>query len=164
MVSNKIRRFPNPEFHSRFSSESHAAAEHLYDKSDALFFAATRWGGSECNLQAIMASEELGWLRDSRFVYTATRSPIFEERLKAVSCLAFLWSEQGIALLRDMTITDHEPGVRQSALWAYGFAGSEGAHELLQKRAASDPDSRTRAFFMAMLACLEVNNGLWWKV
>ena len=60
MVSNKIRRFPNPEFQSRFSSESHTAAEYLYDKSAALFFAATRWGGSECNLQAIMASQELG--------------------------------------------------------------------------------------------------------
>ena len=103
-------------------------------------------------------------LRDSRFVYPAARSPIFEERIKAVACLAFLWSEEGIGLLRDMILTDPEPSVRQSALWGYGFAGGEGAHGLLQMRAESDPDSRTRAVFMAMQACLEVNNGLWWKV
>ncbi len=68
-VSTKIRRFPNPEFESRFSAKHHTAAEYLYDRTDALFFAAMRWGGRECSLQAMIARQELGWLRDVRFVF-----------------------------------------------------------------------------------------------
>jgi hypothetical protein len=163
-VSTKIRRFPNPSFESRFSPDSRTAAEYLYDESDALFFAASRWGGRECSLHAMMARAELGWLRDSRFVYPAARSTVFEERVKAVACLAFLWSDEGVALLRDLALGDPEPGVRQSALWAYGFARGEGAEDLLRERVGRDSDSRTRTFFMDMLERLESNDGLWWKV
>jgi hypothetical protein len=42
LISKKIRRFPNPEFESRFSKVPHKAFEYLYDRTDALLFAATR--------------------------------------------------------------------------------------------------------------------------
>ena len=73
LISKKIKRFPNPEFESRFSKVPHKASEHLYDRTDALLFAATRWGGHECRMQAMMARSEIGPLRDPRFVYPALR-------------------------------------------------------------------------------------------
>jgi hypothetical protein len=67
-------------------------------------------------------------------------------------------------MLRRVVLNDSEPGLRQSALWAYGFAGGEGAEELLRQRAEADQDERTRDFFREAVACLMANNGLWWKV
>jgi hypothetical protein len=85
-------------------------------------------------------------------------------QLRSIAGLAYLWSAEGNELLRLVALNDSEPGLRQSALWAYGFAGGRGAEELLWERAGSDPDLRTRAFFIQALECLELNDGLWWKV
>jgi hypothetical protein len=164
LISKKIKRFPNPEFESRFSKEPHKASEHLYDRTDALLFAATRWGGHECRMQAMMAHSEVGPLRDPRFVYPALKSITFEERLRGVTCLAFLWSDSGRELLRQVALSDHEPAVRLSALWAYGFAGAEDAKELLLRQAECDSDASTRASFRDMSGCFAANEGLWWKV
>lgn len=144
LVKKKISRFLNPEFESRFSKETHKASEYLYDRTDALLFAETRWGGHECRMQAMMARSEIGPLRDPRFVYPALKSVIFEERLRGVACLAFLWSARSNKLLRQVAINDTESGVRLSALWAYGFAEGEGAEELLLRQAECDSDARAR--------------------
>jgi hypothetical protein len=93
-----------------------------------------RRGGLECNFQARLASSELGWLRDVRFVFPALCAKEVETRLAAVACLAFLWSEEGNKYLRRMAVEDVEPGVRQSALWAYGFANGIDAAELVSWR------------------------------
>lgn len=164
LVSSRIRRFLNPEFESRFSKIPGKASEYLYDRTDALLFAATRWGGQECRMQAMMVQSEIGSLRDPRFIYPALRSKVMEERLLGVAGLAFLWSDEGNALLRNAALNDVETGLRQSALWAYGFAGGEGAEELLQQQAERDPDERARAFFKDMAEYLAVNEGLWWKI
>ncbi|HEX8495366.1 MAG TPA: hypothetical protein VF658_21315 [Pyrinomonadaceae bacterium] len=163
LISKKISRFPNPEFECRFSKMPHKASEYLYDRTDALLFAATRWGGHECRMQAMMARSEIGPLRDPRFVYPALKSVIFEERLRGVAGLAFLWSARGGELLRQVALNDTELGVRLSALWGYGFAGGEGAEELL-RQAECDSDARARASFRDMTECLAANEGLWWKI
>jgi hypothetical protein len=163
-VKKKISRFLNPEFESRFSKEPHKASEYLYDRTDALLFAATRWGGHECRMQAMMVRGEIGALRDPRFVYPALKSVIFEERLRGVAGLAFLWSDWGNELLRQVAMNDTESGVRLSALWAYGFAGGEGAEELLLQQAEGDSAARARASFRNMSECLAANEGLWWKI
>jgi hypothetical protein len=163
-VKKKISRFLNPEFESRFSKVPHKASEYLYDRANALLFAATRWGGHECRMQAMLVRSEIGALRDPRFIYPALKSVTFEERLRGVAGLAFLWSDWGNELLRQAAMNDTESGVRLSALWAYGFAGGEGAEELLLRQAECDSDARVRAFFRDMTDCLAANEGLWWKI
>lgn len=164
LVSSRIRRFINPEFESRFSKIPGKASEYLYDRTDALLFAATRWGGHECRMQAMMAQSEIGSLRDPRFIFPALRSDVMEERLIGVAGLAFLWSDEGNALLRNAALNDIETGLRQSALWAYGFANGERAEELLAQQAESDPDERARASFREMINDLKISEGLWWKI
>jgi hypothetical protein len=73
LFHKKIRRIPNPDFKHRFSKEPRGASEFLYDRTDALFYAAKRWGGYECRFQANTARDELGWLRDVRYV-----SPLYK--------------------------------------------------------------------------------------
>lgn len=161
LISKKIKRFPNPDFESRFSNMPHKASEYLGDCTDALLFAAMRWGGHECRMQAMMARSEIGPLRDPRFVYPALRSAMFEERLRGVAGLAFPWSNCGRELLRDLALNDTEPAVRLSALWAYGFAGAEDAEELLSLQAECEPNVRARASLGEMTKCLVENQGLW---
>ena len=164
LLNKKIGRFPNPEFESRFSTEPHKASEYLYDRTDALLFAAVRWGGHECRMQAMMARSEIGPLRDPRFVYPALKSVTFEERLRGVAGLAFLWSDCGHELLRQVALNDTESAVRLSALWAYGFAGGEGAEELLLRQAECDSDATARVSLGEMIERLTANEGSWWNI
>ena len=161
LVGDAIRRVQNPQFVNRFSSEQLLASEYLFDRTDALIYVAKKWGGHECCLQATLAGNELGHLRDTRFVMAGMASQDFSARLSAVACLAFLPTESGNACLRDMAINDVDPGVRQSALWAYGFAGGVNARELLEDRAKNDEDSRVRD--MAYQVLVNSENS-WWTM
>ncbi|MCA1633044.1 MAG: hypothetical protein LC802_04810 [Acidobacteria bacterium] len=156
-----IRRIPNPHFNNRFDNDPHLAAEYLYDRSDALIYVASLGSGYECRLQAHFARNELGWLRDPRFIYPALYSEDFNERLIAVSCLAFLWSVEGNKHLRSMAAGDPDPGVRQSALWAYGFADRVNAFELFSIRAQEDPDPSVREFAYRAVTLADL---AWWLV
>jgi hypothetical protein len=156
---NSIRRIPNPAFVSRFAKEPSVAAEFLYDRTDALIYAAKQWGGPECSLQAMLASNELGFLRDPRFVFPALESTNFETRLAGVACLAFLWSDEGNRWLRHIAIADPDPGVRQSALWASGFAGYQEALKLASCVAENDINPNVRAFAIKIIEASETE--LW---
>ncbi len=146
LLHGDIRRFPNPNFESRFSKIPASAVEYLYDRTDALLFIARQWGGYECRLQANFARNELRQLRDPRFVFPALDSEDFNRRLAAVSCLAFLWSDEGNTLLKRIAITDRDYGIRMSALWAYAFANGEAGHEFVMSRSRDDPEARVRDF------------------
>jgi hypothetical protein len=161
LMDGCIRRVPNPSFESRFAKESRLASEFLYDRADALLYTAKQWGGPECSLQAMLASHELGRLRDPRFVFPALNAKSFETRLAAVACLAFLWSDEGNNRLKSLAEGDPDPGVRQSALWAYGFAGGEGAREMLNDKARNDANNRVREFASQALGA---GDGSWWKM
>jgi len=156
-----IRRVPNPKFNSRFNQDPLLAAEYLYDRADALIYVASSGRGYECRLQAHFARNELGWLRDSRFILPILNSKNFNERLAAVSCLAFLWSDEGRERLRELATTDPDPGVRQSALWAYGFSRGDYAPELLSSIVQKDTDVCVRDF---AFKCLEADGDFWWQV
>jgi hypothetical protein len=156
---NSIRRIPNPAFMSRFAKEPRVAAEFLYDRTDALIYAAKQWGGPECCLQAMLASNELGLLRDPRFVFPALKSKSFESRLAGVACLAFLWSNEGNERLREIAVKDIDHGVRQSALWAYGFASGRDMQELLRERGNKDTNAHASAFAKKALSLDEKG---WW--
>lgn len=163
LLEGNIRRIPNPQYENRFGADPRAAAESLYDRTDALLYMATTFGGRECRLQARLARNELGLLRDPRFIFPALCAGEFHHRLIAVSCLAFLWSEEGNKHLRHLAVEDPAQGVRQSALWAYCFANAEGGWELLRSQASNDPDESVRSF--ASNIVMEVNNsGSLWEV
>jgi hypothetical protein len=146
LMHRRIRRVPNPEFESRFSGDSRMATEFFYDRTDTLLYVAKQWGGPECSLHAILAANEL-------------ESGSFETRLAGIACLAFLWSVEGSERLRRIAIEDPDTGVRQSALWAFGFTGGAGAHELLISRGEKDPSPRLREF---VREALYSSGGSWW--
>jgi len=152
---NSIRRIPNPAFVSRFAKEPRIATEFLYDRTDALIYAAKQWGGSECCLQAMLASNELGFLRDPRFVFPALESTNFETRLAGVACIAFLWSDEGNRWLRYIAANDPDPGVRQSALWAFGFISYQEALKLASRLAENDINANVRSFAIKVIEASE---------
>lgn len=90
--------------------------------------------------------KEIGLLRDPRFIIPALDSKDFNNRLCAVSCLAFLPYEDGNVKLLQLATKDIDAGVRQSALWASGFIGGEKAISFIQKQILRDKDSRVRDF------------------
>jgi hypothetical protein len=157
----KVRRVPNPIYSRRFCADPQKAAEYVFDRTDALLFAATKWGGHECCFQAMLVRSQLGLLRDVRFVFPVLKRENFEDRLTGVACLAFLWSDKGNCLLREMVISDPNPSVRQSALWASGFAGVDGIRDLLASRSKNDPSPSVRNFSKA---ALEQADNLWWAM
>jgi HEAT repeat protein len=70
----------------------------------------------------------------------------FNVRLAALSCLAFLQSEESKKALKEIALYDVDSGVRQSALWAYGFSNREEAKEFIENRSFQDVDYRVRDF------------------
>ncbi|HEX8148360.1 MAG TPA: HEAT repeat domain-containing protein [Pyrinomonadaceae bacterium] len=159
LMGDAIRRIFNPEYTNRFSKDQRLASEYLFDRTDALMYIAKEWGGYECCLQATLAANELGMLRDPRFVFPALEAPDFNARFTAIACLAFLRSEPGNEHLRAISINDPDPGVRQSALWAYGFTGAADAQEMLASRSKEDTDVRVRAFAHELL---RASQDSWW--
>lgn len=161
LTSTRIRRFPNPSYESRFAKDPCVAAEFLYDRTDALLHAAKRWGGPECSLQATLASNELGLLRDPRFIFPALKSKSFEIRLAGVACLAFLWSDEGNDQLRRLAVEDPDAGVRQSAVWAYGFAKGEQVPNFIREQRYHDTNAHMRAF---LETALQMTDKGWWAL
>jgi hypothetical protein len=161
LLCKAIRRIPNPNFRHRFSKELRGAYEFLFDRTDALIYAARRWGGYECSFQAKTASSELGRLRDARYVFPALHSGDLRVRLVGVACLAFLSSDEGNYYLRQIAVEDPEPGVRQSALWAYGFAHAEGVQELLSERSNNDINAYVRTFAKK---AMKLDEKTWWTL
>jgi hypothetical protein len=107
------------------------------------------------------ASPYLGFLRDARFVFPVLKRENFEDRLTGIACLAFLWSDKGNQLLREIAISDPNPSVRQSALWACGFAGVEEARALLNYHGKDDASASVRDFARA---ALEKAESSWWEI
>lgn len=155
LIGEAIRKFPNPSFTVVSDKNPELAAQYLYDPVDAKFHIAKKWGGMECCLQATMASNELGLLRDERFIIPALRDEDYERRLVAIACLAFVSPKAGTLHLRHIAANDVEVGVRQSALWAYGFAGGVKAMEFIQERMRFDEDARVRQFAEEILSTVQ---------
>lgn len=158
---NRIRRIPNTNFKNRFAADAHVASEFLFDRADALIYAGAKWGGLECAFQARTAGNELGRLRDSRFVLPGLEDIDQRNRLISVACLAFLPSDIGADQLLRLVRHDREAGVRQSALWAHGFREQTSIDELLDEVIRNDRSSIVREF---ALKCLNRGDRGWWGV
>lgn len=158
---NIIRRIPNPNFRKRFATDVREAAESLFDRADALIYAGSKQGGLECAFQARTAREELGRLRDARFVLPGLEDPDQGRRLITVACLAFLPGNIGANELLRLIRQDREAGVRQSALWAYCFRGENSAAELLNEVIQNDLSVHVRQFAEK---CLNRGDRGWWGI
>lgn len=146
LLGSVIRRIPNSNFHRANLHDPQSAAEYLYDETDALIYIAKEWGGTESRYQASLAYNELGTLRDPRFIIPDMDNKDYNIRLSAVSCLAFLSSEEGNLRIYKTAMNDIDTGVRQSALWAYGFSVGESAIGFIEDRSFNDKDIRVRKF------------------
>jgi HEAT repeat protein len=141
-----IRRIPNPNFRSRFSNHPDEAPSYLFDRTDALIYAAQKWGGYEAYFQASLAAFNLGLLRDARFVLPLLSMRKFDDRLAGVACLAFIQTERAIEKLRAIAVQDSSSIVREAALWACGFIEGKRAEDLFSSQQECDPDPRLRDF------------------
>jgi hypothetical protein len=146
LVFRSIRRVPNPNFRSRFKQSPDEAAEYFFDRTDALLYAAQKWGGFECCFQSALAASHLGLLRDARFIFPLLTMNRFEDRLTGVACLAFLQTTGTVKRLRTVAFEDPSPAVRGAALWACGFTQMESLDEVLASRQQDDPDVHIREF------------------
>lgn len=146
LVFRSIRRVPNPNFRSRFKQSPDEAAEYFFDRTDALLYAAQKWGGFECCFQSALAASHLGLLRDARFIFPLLTMNQFEDRLTGVACLAFLQTTEAVERLRTVTVKDISPAVRGAALWACGFIEGEDIDDLLTSRQKDDPDVHIHEF------------------
>lgn len=155
----KIRRFRNPDFTNRFSTDAQQAAEFLFDRTDTLMYIGSRWGGMECAFQARTAKNELGLLRDVGFVKPILKSKESRIRIIGICCLAFLSGEIGTEDLLELVRYDKEAGVRQSALWAYCFRNQDQAGTILKEVIENDPNVIVRQFASK---CLSPDKRGWW--
>lgn len=145
-VGKNLRRVPNPQFRSNRDPNPAYSVRFLFDRTDALLYAARHWGGRETRLQASAAAETLGPLRDPRFVYPALRSAEPEMRIRGAACLAYLEpTPEGHALLAEAARSDPDPGVRQVSLWAYGYTSGPEVAAFLEG-GVKDPHPLVREF------------------
>ncbi|MDQ3816206.1 MAG: HEAT repeat domain-containing protein [Acidobacteriota bacterium] len=159
IMKDNIRRVPNPDYTHCFSKGARTAFHYLYDITDTLIYSGKQWGGYECSSQAMIASVELERLRDVRFVLPTLEAEDYNQRLAGAACLAFLQSTEGNKKLMEIATHDLDPGVRRSALWAYGFVGGEGLKDLLHNRAGADVDANVRRFARE---AEDINLVAWW--
>jgi hypothetical protein len=122
LLEHGIRRIPNPRYERRFATDGEVAAEFLFDRVEALAYAAFRWGDEDERYYGNLAATTLGRLRDARFVSPALLSDRFEERQIAIACLALLGdpSEELTAVAEG----DPDTVVRAAAKWALGYVSS----------------------------------------
>ncbi len=135
-IAYAFRRIPNSQFQTRSSSDARLAAGSLFESADLLMGVASRWGGSECRYQAFLAKQELGSLRDARFILPAFNSDKSEDRITGIACLAFLRAEPEI--IYNLALKDPVAEVRQTALWAYSFMGGLNYRQLAARLSQGD--------------------------
>lgn len=153
ILSGDIRRFKNPNYKPSFCDGSLETAQYLFDKTDAFTYAGQKWGEFECFMQAAMVRDNLGLLRDLNFVLPALSSANYNERLIAVSCLAFLQDQSATKHLFETCLNDPDAGVRESAIWAYAFLDGS-----LKKLAAEIRKGEKNEKVLEFLAKIERRN------
>lgn len=92
-IQHKIRRIPDANFKTKKFTRRCLHRFFLFESTDLYIQTALQRGGNECHYQVLIAKQELGTLRDGRFIINATKSKNFEHRQIAVARIAFLQSE-----------------------------------------------------------------------
>lgn len=143
-TGSKFYRIPNSEFVAASSKIPRCAAKYLFDFTGMMMTTALEWGGDECRHQAFTAKQELGVLRDDRFIAPALESLDFEQRLAGIACLAFLQKEQD--KLCKLACNDPVAEVQQAALWAYAFAHGADYQHIAQQISEQSTNSAVVKF------------------
>lgn len=139
----KVKDFPNIQVNSNDI--------YLYDRTNALLFAALKWGGPECRLQAIDAQAELGHLRDERFIIPELKSDDSNVRMAAVACISYLQTEGTVGKLRDIILSDSVVEVRMAALWGYAFAKDSDAYILAEEISKIEANPKLKNYALKIL-------------
>jgi hypothetical protein len=155
-----IRRVRNPLFEGRRSGNAETAAMFLFDGVEARVYAARQWGGPKCQLMALWAYEELGELRDARYLRAALNTDDAEVRLRVLAGLALLGDEGAQVTLRHHARNDVHPGVRECALWGLGMVAGDEANDVLTETATHDPDAMVRRTAEQFLS---IGSQWWWR-
>jgi len=153
-IRHLFERIPNPVFRTKNRKDPKTAAQYLFELTDLLCKTALRWGGEEARYQANIALQELGNLRDSRFVVPALNSGQFEHRLLAISCLAFLRTEY--ESIRHLAVSDPGSEVRISALWALAFMNDKNYKNTAEHILRTDHNDEVRNFAEKILNYSEI--------
>jgi hypothetical protein len=158
LLSHRLLRLDNGEFDGwrRKASEFH------FERTDAMIFAAIQWGGGMAVLFAQFARQELGQLRDTRYVSAGLSHPRFDARMASAAALAFLPGDSASdELLAQAALQDTDAGVRRAALWAYGAAARPGLHTLVQR--VLDGERHRDVLALARSALAEPEP-VWWTI
>ncbi|MBK6488972.1 MAG: hypothetical protein IPF98_19460 [Gemmatimonadetes bacterium] len=86
LLSHRIARLDNVEY----AGWRQQASEYHFERTDAMLFAAIEWGGGTAVLFAQIARQELGQLRDPRFIRAGLSHARFDGRMASAAALAFL--------------------------------------------------------------------------
>jgi hypothetical protein len=155
-----IRRVRNTRFRNRRSGDAETAPEFLFDVADSLAYAARQWGGPTCQLMTFWAIEEMGELRDPRYLVAALRTENAEIRRRVIGGLALLRAEGARDTILHHVRDDVDAGVRECALWSIGMLLGDAANPLLNDVAVNDPDARVRR---AASKFLSIGAHWWWR-
>jgi hypothetical protein len=146
LCKTQIRRIPNVKFVDRFKRKGIEASEWLFDRADALIYAGIKWGGKECRYQALTAKSELGLLRDDRFVLPELKSNHPETKITAISCLAFLQTEEAKNHLPCTLENNTIHRVCHSAVWATAFVKNKQSLSSILQRGIFENDNKLSQF------------------
>lgn len=139
-----IRRVANPAFANRRAASRDEAHEYYFDACDAQLYLATQWGGPYALLMTMEAREELGDLRDARYLVAGLDAPDARTRRRLLGGLAFLGDPDTVGVVELRARSDVDASVRECALWALGMLRGEAADPVLREAAESDPSRAVR--------------------
>lgn len=159
--SRLLRRTRNPEFVNRRAEDAVAASQFLFEPADAMAYAAREWGGTTSSLMARWGIEEVGELRDPRFVLQSLEIGRREERVRAIAGLALMQCHEAEPVLTRHARDNADASVREAALWALGMVIGDRAADLLREAARVDPDLRLQRRCAQWLA---LGDRWWWRV
>lgn len=158
LLSHRIVRLDNEEY----AGWRRQASEYHFERTDALLFAAIEWGGGTAVLFAQIARQELGQLRDTRFIRAGLSHPRFDARMASAAALAFLPGDpETDDALAQVALQDPDAGVRRAALWAYGAAARPAVESLLADVLNGE---RHRDVIQLARAALADLASVWWTI
>lgn len=158
LLSHRIVRLDNVEY----EGWRRRASEYHFERTDAMLFAAVEWGGGTAVLFAQIARQELGQLRDTRFIRVGLSHSRFDARMASAASLAFLPGDpETDDLLAQTALWDPDAGVRRAALWAYGAAARPEVESLLARVLERE---RHRDVMALARAALAQPTEVWWTI
>jgi chorismate-pyruvate lyase len=158
LLSHRIARLDNVEY----AGWRQQASEYHFERTDAMLFAAIEWGGGTAVLFAQIARQELGQLRDPRFIRAGLSHSRFDGRMASAAALAFLPGDpETDDCLAQIALHDADAGVRRAALWAYGAAARPGVESLIER--VLDAERHPEVVTLARSAQSNIA-GVWWTI